>query len=355
MISLRLLLLTIVLTTVVGAAHVYADVPVFIYHRFDEPRYPSTNISKEIFSAQLAYLRAENYQVLPLSELARLIREGEDLPQKTVGLCIDDAFTSFARHAVPLLQEYGFPATLFVNTDSVGTPGYLNWDELRDLLTRGIEIGNHTSSHAYLVEMAPEESVDDWKKRLIDDISRAQRQIKLELKVEPDIFAYTYGEYSPQVIEIIRELGFKSAFAQQSGVLSSTADIWTLPRFPMGGPYANLQGFKNKLKMDALEVISQNPVDPVIRDQNPPVLKLLLQDKKLARGQINCFAQGGINCQVHMDPDNEGGIIVTADAPLPGRRNKYTLTVLGRDGQWSWFSQLWINAKRAVGSAPDQP
>ncbi len=347
--------ISLLLLIFLGATQANAGINVFIYHRFDETRYPSTNISTEVFAAQLDYLKAEGYHVLPLSHIARMVREGVVLPDKTVGLCVDDAFTSFAQQALPLLQKYAFPATLFVNTDAVGTAGYLDWAQLQDVMAKGVEIGNHTASHAYLVEMEDGETQVQWEKRISADIEASKVALKTHLGIEPDIFAYTYGEYSPVVIDLIRNSGFKAAFAQQSGVIYRGSDIWTLPRFPMGGTYATIDGFLSKLKMTALEIADSEPVDPVIRDQNPPKLKLRLADASLAQGVINCFVQGENSCRVEKNPSDKGELLISAEKPLVGRRNKYTLTVLGRDGQWHWFSQLWINAKRPVPSGYSQP
>lgn len=325
-----------------------ADISVFIYHRFGEDRYPSTNISVEVFAGHLAYLDAEGFQVLPLSTIARMLREGVEIPPKSVGLCIDDAFTSFATNALPLLQQYGFSATLFVNTDAVGTAGYLDWAQLREVMSKGVEIGNHTANHAYLVEMEDGESPRQWQQRISADIERSKQALKKHLDINPEIFAYTYGEYSPALIEVIKGAGFKSAFAQQSGIIYPDSNIWALPRFPMGGPYASIKSFITKLKMKALDVIEVEPVDPIIREQNPPLLRLTLADERMTRWQFNCFAQGGNSCSVEPDSEHKGAILVKAEKPLEGRRNKYTLTVLGPDGHWQWFSHLWINAKRPV-------
>ncbi|WP_169513276.1 polysaccharide deacetylase family protein [Geopsychrobacter electrodiphilus] len=332
-----------------------ADVHVFIYHRFNESIYPSTNISTDVFAAQLAYLKKGGFQVLPLSRIAQLVVDGEPLPEKVVGLSIDDAFTSFSSQALPLLEEYGFPATLFVNTAAVGDHGYLDWSQLQDAMSHGVEIGNHTESHAYLVEMKAGETVSQWQERIRADIERSQQSLKAHLGITPDIFAYTYGEYTPAVIGLVRQLGFKAAFAQQSGVICRHSDIWTLPRFPMGGPYATLEGFISKLNMRPLKVLEISPNDPVIRLQNPPVMKLRLADPAVAQGKINCFVQGDNVCHAEKDPERINEILVRADKPLSGRRNKYTLTALGDDGRWKWFSKLWINAHRPVPAISDQP
>jgi len=347
--------LGLALLVLLFATPVIADINVFIYHRFGETRYPSTNIALDIFAAQLNHLKVEGFQVLPLSEIARMVREGEALPDKTVGLCIDDAFNSFAQQALPLLQQYAFPATLFVNTDAVGTAGYLTWAELKDVMTKGVEIGNHTANHTYLVEMEDGETYADWQTRISRDIERSQLALKKYLGVEPEIFAYTYGEYSPAVIDLIKQLGFKAAYAQQSGVIYAGSDIWTLPRFPMGGPYATMAGFLSKLNMAALQTLAVDPVDPVIREKNPPQLKLTLGESGMAPGAINCFVQGGNSCHVVREPGTKDGLLISAEKPLTGRRNKYTLTSLGQDGHWRWFSHLWINANRPVTLETSQP
>ncbi|MCF6178919.1 MAG: polysaccharide deacetylase family protein, partial [Geopsychrobacter sp.] len=294
--------LSVLLLLLLCATPSFAGINVFIYHRFGESRYPSTNISVDVFARQLDYLKREGYQVLPLSRIARIVREGLPVPEKTVGLCIDDAFTSFAAEALPLLQKYGFAATLFVNSDAVGTPGYLGWTELRDVLSKGIEIGNHTASHAYLVEMDSGEDSIQWRQRIRADIERSKKALQAQLGVAPEIFAYTYGEYSPAVIDLIKELGFKAAYAQQSGVIYAGSDLWALPRFPMGGPYATLNGFISKLNMRALRVIESEPADPVIREENTPVLRLKLAEEELVFGQINCIGQGQNSCRVRGGP-----------------------------------------------------
>ncbi len=224
-----------VLLLLICVSQVNAGVPVFIYHRFAETQYPSTNISLDTFNQQLSYLKNEGYQVLPLSKIAQMIRKGESFPENAVGLSVDDAFSSFAEHALPLLKKYDFPVTLFVNTDAVGTAGYLDWSQLRDVLAQGVEIGNHTASHAYLVEMEESETAAQWQERIRADIETSKLALETHLGIIPEIFAYTYGEYTPAVIEVIKAAGFKSAFAQQSGVIAQNSDIWSLPRFPMGG------------------------------------------------------------------------------------------------------------------------
>ncbi|PLY06036.1 MAG: hypothetical protein C0622_01255 [Desulfuromonas sp.] len=265
---MRIILLFIslfLLTSVATAGQVNG----FIYHRFGDDRYPSTNISADIFEQQLAYLRDNGIEVISLREIAERLSAGQDLPEHAVALSVDDAFRSFADVAMPLIRKYDIPITLFVNTDAVGTAGNLDWNELSELQTEGVTLGNHTETHAYLVESRPGETYAQWQQRIRAEIDRSQAAFQEHLGVTPELFAYPYGEYSDEVVAIIRGAGFKAAFAQQSGVMHDKHDPLTLPRFPMGGPYATLTGFIDKLRMRPLIVTVQEPTNPVVA-VNPP-------------------------------------------------------------------------------------
>jgi len=321
------------------------QVNAFIYHRFDETRYPSTDISAAVFSQQLEYVTVNGLEVISLGEVARRLIHGEELPDQAVSFCVDDAFRSFYDVGMPIIRQYGIPMTLFVNTAAVGTAGYLSWQELRELAAEGVEIGNHTDTHPYLVEQKPTETYPQWKQRIRQEILRAQQEFEKKLGTKPTLFAYPYGEYSTAVVEIVKDLGFKTAFAQQSGVIHSTHNRYNLPRFPMGGPFATLAGFKTKLAMKPLLVIEEDSFDPVI-GENPPVLHLHIAGQQIDPQRLNCFVQGENRCWVEADVDKGAGWYqVLAVQPLTGRRNKYTLTLQSREGGWLWYSHPWINTK----------
>ena len=318
------------------------SVNAFIYHRFDESRYPSTNISSQVFTQQLEELKQQNIEVISLGDIGRRLEAGQPLPDHAAALSIDDAFSSTAV-AIPILLKYGYPVTLFVNTAAVGTSGYLNWDELKALQDQGVEIGNHTTTHDYLVEFNAGETLDQWRERIQADIEHAQDEFEKHLGQRPELFVYPYGEYSSDVVDIVKKLGFKAAFAQQSGVISSDFNRYILPRFPMGGPFATLAGFKNKLAMKPLPVAHVDPFNPVVA-KNPPVLEFELPGTAVNPKSFNCFVQGENSCRVESDDSRKGWYRVVADAPLSGRRNKYTVTLHSKQG-WLWYSHLWINAK----------
>ncbi|OEU73880.1 MAG: hypothetical protein BA874_03590 [Desulfuromonadales bacterium C00003068] len=313
---------------------------VFVYHRFGDSRYSSTNIELPVFTQQLEYLKQNDYVVLPLGEIVDLLKRGEELPDKCVAITVDDGYLTFLTGAMPLLKQYGFPATLFVNTDSVGGKSYLSWAQLRQLHQDGVEIGNHSASHPYFVSNEVNGPLT-WYANSFADITKASDAFSDHLGVKPQLFAYPYGEYSPQLERLIEELGFEAAVAQQSGAMTKDLSFYSLPRFPMGGPFATFNGFKNKLAMLPMPVTVKLPKGPVVQKQNPPVLTFTLQGQDINLNSLRCYVQG--QDPVTVEKVDGDLFRVVAKQPLAGRRNKYTLTAQSRDGRcWYWFSHLWV-------------
>ena len=315
---------------------------IFIYHRFNDSRYPSTNISPQDFRAHLDLLSQQNFSVLKLGQVVERLQQGVPLPQRCAVITVDDAYRSFLSDGWPLLQEYGYPATLFVSTDSVGGGGYLSWQELKQLQDEGVEIGNHSASHVHLLDRLVSESDSDWVVRVSEDLSRSQQSFVKHLGDSPKLFAYPYGEFSPELVDLVKTSGFTAAFGQQSGVVDAGQDLFSLPRFPMGGGYASVAEFRSKLFMKRLEVRIVPPVSPVIKGENPPRLRFYLGKGTDSRS-LRCFVSGGSDCVVRQVSEEEGLYEVQSLQPISGRRSKYTLTARDASGQsWHWFSQLWI-------------
>lgn len=316
---------------------------VFVYHRFNDSRYPSTNISLQDFRAHLDLLQQQKFTVLKLGQVVELLREGGRLPQRCAVITVDDAYRSFLTDGWPLLKLYGYPATLFVATNTVGGGDYLNWQELRMLQNEGVEIGNHSASHAYLLDRLDAESAAEWEARILKDIRRAQQAFESHLGWSPNLFAYPYGEFAPGLVGLIKAAGFMAAFGQQSGVITASQDFFRLPRFPVGGVYSALPEFRSKLFMKRLSVKIVAPKTTVIKDENPPKLKFYLNMDDLDKNSLRCFVPGPSDCLLKQVSGEIGIYEAEASQPIAGRRSKYTLTASDTRGKsWYWFSQLWV-------------
>ena len=311
----------------------------FIYHRFGDDRYPSTNIALDVFAAQLSFLRDQDFRVPTLGEALEQLDSDRGLSGRTVVLTVDDGHQSFLTGALPILRHFGFAVTLFINTDSVGRPGYMTWDDLIGLAAEGMEIGNHSASHAYFLNVSTSEQLNFFKR----DVERAQEAFQTRLGWRPRLFAYPFGEYLPAWESTLRELGFKAAAAQNSGVVYRGSPRYTLPRYPMGGPYATLEGFRQKSRMRALRITNHRLRSPLLDNSNPPILEVEVDTEGLNAAAMQFFVEGQPRVLQRPNPDDLGRLLLQADKPLTGRRTLYTLTAPSADGlAWHWFSHVWV-------------
>jgi hypothetical protein len=105
-----------------------------MYHRFNENKYPSTNIQMNIFLEQIQLIKDLNYDFIH----PKNFEKNFNIPkkQKKILITIDDAFQSFYEVAWPFLKENKIPFILFVSTEPVGNKGYMTWDQIKEVETR---------------------------------------------------------------------------------------------------------------------------------------------------------------------------------------------------------------------------
>ncbi|MBT1684924.1 polysaccharide deacetylase family protein [Dawidia soli] len=315
------------------------DIVCFVYHRVGDSRYPTTNVSTKDFEAHLAYLAKNKFQVLSFSDAIDYL-QSDAPPQKTAVITVDDGYTSFFRNGLPLLKKYNMPATLFINTRTVGGGDYMDWEQLQTALAGGMEIGNHTHSHDYFLNQGADSRYETFRQEII----QSQDIIEKHLNKKPVVFSYPYGEFDDKMKQTVKDLGFKAAAAQLSGVLYNGTDLFMCPRFPMAEAYA--AKFAEKAAMRALDVTT--PSAPRALPDKRPALTLTFKGKDIQTKRLQCFAQGSpCSCRITRQ-DTTGLITVSlqAGAAIAGRRRTlYTLTAPGKNGGWYWYSHLWINTK----------
>ncbi|QFR49714.1 polysaccharide deacetylase family protein [Sulfurimonas lithotrophica] len=314
---------------------------VLMYHRFGEDRYPSTNIGMEQFKFQLDYLEKNSYNVWHLSKIVRYIQDKKTLPPKTVALTIDDAYLSVFTKAYPLLKSKNFPFTVMVNTDQVDKnfSSYMSWNQLRKLKQNGVEFANHSCSHDSFIPIK-NETKKDWKKRITNEIQKAQRRINKELgydvNTNPKLLSYPYGEYNLETAKLAKKLGYVS-ITQTSGPISIDSDLNLINRFPMSEQLPNNDSFIVKLNSLALPIESATPQEPILQEKNPPILRIKL---KQPLKNIACYLSNGDKIDFKYISETE--LEVQSNNPIKSPRGKYTCTAPAKDGRWYWYSHLWI-------------
>lgn len=311
-----------------------ADSAVFLmYHRFGDGRYPATNVRLDQFEAHIEILTGGGYTVLPAAEIVAALRTGKPLPERTVGITVDDAFLSVYAEAFPRLRAAGLPFTLFVATDPVnqGRADYMSWDQLREMRDAGVDIGAHTGSHLHMADVGPA--------RNRAEIRRSLKRLNEELGVKPVLFAYPYGEAGLAVARVVGEFGFAAAFGQHSAATHKAADPLYLPRFPLNEKYSDPDDFTLRINTVGLPVRDMTPSDIYLRDGNPPAVGFTVDDSVRSLAGLACYhSQFGL---VAHEVLGKRRVEIRFPEPFAAGRSRLNCTKPAADGRWYWLGMQY--------------
>ena len=310
---------------------------VLMYHRFEENKYPSTNIKIADFIEHINLIKKNQFKFVNPNKFENDILNNKD--EKKILLTIDDGFLSFYHQAWPILKKGQIPFVLFVNTREVGTNGYMSWDQIKEISKeKFVHIGNHSFSHEYLVDMKNQE--------IIDDINKAKADLKNNLGYNSLFFSYPFGEYSNNFKIIVKDLGFKYAFGQHSGVVDETKDFYELPRFPINETYGKIERFKTILKTIPLKFKSIIPKEKYLQDSdNPPEIIIeFFKDLKNIK-LLNCYSNE-LNTwkKSKLEFLNEFKIKIILTGKFTSERGRVNCSLRQPDGSWGWLGIQFVVA-----------
>ena len=208
-------------------------VPILMYHEIAQP--PETTsrlaVSPDAFAAQLAYLYDEGFKTVTAAELSTVMADAGQLPDRAVVLTFDDGYEDFHSRAMPLLERYGFTATVFVTTGWVQDAGpsagrrpgrMLSWSQIAEAADAGIEVGAHSCQHPQLDQL-PE-------KLLREELYRSKAQLEDKLGSPVTGLAYPFGYSNARVRQVARDAGHGYGCAVSNMIMSPTSDLLALPR-----------------------------------------------------------------------------------------------------------------------------
>ena len=136
-----------------------------MYHRFDENKYPSTNIKINDFKTHLRIIEENNIKFINPKDFENELQNNK--LQRKILLTIDDGFLSFYENAWPILKAKKIPFILFVSTREIGAFNYMTWNQIKEISKEDfVEIGNHSHSHEYLADESNELIKEDIAKSI---------------------------------------------------------------------------------------------------------------------------------------------------------------------------------------------
>ena len=298
-----------------------------MYHRFDENKYPSTNVKMDVFKEHVKLIKNNNFEFLNPKDFSSEFNKVKN--QKKILLTIDDAFSSFYKNAWPYLKENKIPFILFVSTEPVGKNGYMSWKEIIDVAKEDFAfIGNHSHSHEYLVDYEFE--------KFSNDINKSIKIFEKNIGYNPKFFSYPFGEYSLEQKKYISKK-FDFAFGQNSGVIDLNKDKYELPRFPINEKYGDLKRFDFLVKLLPLQYKSITPEDKFLtKSNNPPKMNINFFKEQNNLNLINCFSnEGGDWKDTKIFLDNSK-LIINFSEKFNFRRGRINCSLNDKKG-WRWL------------------
>lgn len=320
---------------------------VFMYHHVDEGTPPSTSISPDVFAEHLDYLEREAFRIMPLQDMLDALANGGSIPDKSVAITFDDAYSSVLTEALPLLESRGWPFTVFVNTEAIddGYRGYLTWEQIREIGRRGGTVGNHSVTHAHLIRRVGNESAAEWRQRISNEIETAGARLQREVGAFTiPVFAYPYGEYTNELREILAAQDLYGV-GQHSGAIGADSDFLALPRYPVATGLT-MEEFTLRARSKALPLRYAGSERHIVDEADGrPRLRLAIDDADDIRlDALACYAtgQGSMPLEWHGSAMNE--FTVRPERAFGPGRSKINCTApsAGEVGVYYWWGHLWM-------------
>ena len=212
-------------------------VPILLYHSVaDEAteEYMPWAVSPTRFAEHMAFLSEEHYSPLTVGQFVALKSNNHKLPPKPVIISFDDGFADFYDFAHPILQQHGFPATLYIVTNCVGKSSrwlapegeglrpMMTWAQIQELPACDIEIGAHSLNHPQLDTLPLDQARTE--------IFESKAALEDHLGQPITTFAYPHGYYSQAVRQLVQDAGYISACAVKHAMSSTDDDTFALAR-----------------------------------------------------------------------------------------------------------------------------
>ncbi len=206
---------------------------ILTYHSLDDSG-SVISLPADMFAKHMRFLKGNGYRAISLQRLCQSWEKQEALPSRTVVLTFDDGYANLKEAALPVLQECGFEATIFLVAGHVGgynnwpsQPAFvphlplLSWGDLRELSRHGFEIGGHTLTHPVLAGIS--------KDALAREIERSKEIIEQKIGSPVQTFSYPYGIVDRASYQHVSSI-YRAACTTEMGEVSATDDRYRLRR-----------------------------------------------------------------------------------------------------------------------------
>lgn len=268
-----------------------AKLPILVYHSIDELG-TAISTSREVFAAQMARLAKGGWKSMTLEEAAGRVSQGQTIPPKSVAISFDDGMVSVRDTADPILQEYGFRATLFVITGQVGKkPGWyrlpepyrreplLSIDALAELRDRGWDLQPHTHDHPVLSHLPADLQAEQ--------INLSRDLIRRWFGARGSVLAYPFGQHDENTRRAMAAAGLVAGVTLRFSVWIDPGSMYEWPR--IGSAWLKKSPIRQSL---ALHGVLEKYVNFRSRFRGDRSRHFMKPDEETTRGLLRSASDG---------------------------------------------------------------
>lgn len=221
-------------------------IPILAYHQItgnnlEAHRHPALAVRATSFSLQMFLLRALGYQTIGFSELVPILLGQRRPSRHPCMITFDDGYSGVFHYGLPILQKYGLNATVFLIAEDFCPQKNLSERayrvmtrlQVRDWLAAGSTIGSHSLTHAEL------DTLD--ASGLFKETRDSKRILEEVFGIEAMAFAYPYGRFNRDVIQMVKESSYAAAVTTTFGRIHQPTECFWLKRIPVGSSQGIIQ------------------------------------------------------------------------------------------------------------------
>ncbi|MDZ4286698.1 MAG: polysaccharide deacetylase family protein, partial [Prosthecobacter sp.] len=181
------------------------------------------------FREQMQAVKDSGIPVIPLSDILAWRKGEKNIPEEAFVITMDDGWEGVYTYAYPVLKEFGFPFTIYCYKKYVNIGGRsLKWDQIREMMKHGCEVGSHSVSHESLRAKRGRTDADQqaW---IMSELKDSKDFLEENLGVKVTSFAYPFGIFDDAITETAMSAGYETLVTVNNQKIT-----WDTPLGKMG-------------------------------------------------------------------------------------------------------------------------
>ncbi len=182
------------------------------YHDFRERGGSPMLIASTKFREQMQAIKDSKIPVISLSDVMAWKKGEKNIPEEAIVITMDDGWEGVHTFAYPVLRDFGFPFTVYLYKKYVNIGGRsLSWDQIKEMMQHGCEIGSHSVSHESLKKRPRSAKNDaDFQLWVLGELKDSRDFLEQNLKIKVTSFAYPFGIFDDAIMETGLQIGYES-------------------------------------------------------------------------------------------------------------------------------------------------